>query len=239
MSQHSRSEPFDLQVARGQIPFHSSVNIFGFQVAATSAQYLVWENVADYVYPTSASTLTLVSTSASDTSALSVLISGLDINYNPASEVLALNGVTNVTTVNSYFRVNTMVCTNGLNVGVITLKQSANILAQINAGIGKSQAALFTVPAGNSFFATRFTGFSNEAGGGNNFSSWRARLSNATTGQVLYILQSPFISTYNIQRVTPFGYVEKSDLQWQISTGTGTSPVGANVEGYLVQNNYP
>ena len=124
-------EPFDLQVARNQIMGHQVVSIFGYQSSVTTTAIPIWENAAAYVYPTSATTLTLVSSSASDDTLASVLINGLDANFNPISETLFLNGVTGVTTVNSYLRVNSMILVSSgtgqtTNVGTITLKQSSN-----------------------------------------------------------------------------------------------------------------
>jgi hypothetical protein len=52
-------EPFDLQVARNQIMGHQVVSIFGYQSSVTTTAIPIWENAAAYVYPTSATTLTL------------------------------------------------------------------------------------------------------------------------------------------------------------------------------------
>ena len=150
-------EPFDLQVARNQIAGHQTVSIFGYQASVGTTPIPIWENASTYTFPTSASTLTLVSNSTSDNTSASVLISGLDANFNPISETLFLNGTTGVTTVNSYLRVNGLVMASPgtsqvTNVGTITIKQSTNTLAQINAGVGKSQSTVFTVPNGYTFY---------------------------------------------------------------------------------------
>ena len=83
ITRQGQYEPFELQVARGQIYGHSSINIFGFSAAVGStALGPLWEGLTvsggAYAYPSSASTLTIVSDSASDTSALSIQIQGLD-----------------------------------------------------------------------------------------------------------------------------------------------------------------
>lgn len=237
------SEPFELQVARGQIPWHSQVNIFGYQAAVTTAgPYPVWEVVGAYTYPASASTMLLYSSSASDTNC-AVLISGLDSNYNQISETLVLtNGTTGVTTVNSYLRINGMVALDAsytLPVGNIILGNAGKtvIYAQMNAGIYKSQMAIYTVPAGYTFYLVRVDAYANEAGSGNNYAIYRVYQKNNVSGQTFYVLQSPFIGRYEARRVIPFPYTEKSDLQWQVATGTSTSPVGVIIEGILIKNN--
>jgi len=229
--------PWFVQVARGLVPNTSIVNIFGYQANVTgTAGIPVWENATTYTFPVTAAQLTIVSTSTSDTSAKSVLIQGLDSAYNQISEVIALNGTVAVTSVNSYLRVNFVTFTNSINVGTITFKQSTNIVAQINPGIGKNQAAIYTVPAGYTFYGMRFTGFSNEAGGGSNYTTWVANVKNATTGQNFLVAQAPFFVPYNIARIIPFTYAEKFDVQWQLATGTGSSPCSVNVEAFLISN---
>ena len=232
--------PWYLQVARGQVAGCSVVNVFGYQAAATTSFHLIWENAAAYVYPTAAAQLSIVSSSASDTSARSIFISGLDSSYNVITETKALNGTTPVTSVNSYFRVNSVVMANALNTGTITLTSpspsASNVVAKIDAGIGKNQAALYTVPAGYTLYGNRFSGFSSEAGGGMAYTTWRAYINNAVTGQTFVVAQAPFGNSYLLQRTVPFAFAEKSDIEWQLATGTGTHPVSVNVEGVLISN---
>ena len=49
-------EPFELQVARGQITGHSTVNIYGVQASVATSYIPVWENASAYTYPASAAT---------------------------------------------------------------------------------------------------------------------------------------------------------------------------------------
>ena len=232
--------PWYMQVARGQVAGCSVVNIFGYQAAATTSFHLIWENTANYVYPTAAATLSIVSSSTADTSAKSILITGLNSSYNVITETKTLNGTTPVTSANSYFRVNSVVMTNALNTGVITLTSSSpsagNVVAKIDAGIGKNQAALYTVPAGYTLYGNRFSGFSSEAGGASAYTTWRSYISNAVTGQTFVIAQAPFGNNYIIERTVPFTFTEKFDIQWQLAVGTGTHPVSVNVEGVLISN---
>ena len=238
-------EPFDLQVARGQISGHSILSLFGYQTSITTAVIPVWENATAYTYITAASTLTLVSTSASDDTAAKVLISGLDANFSPISETLALNGVTGVTTVNSYFRVNSLLLVSpgtsqNTNVGTITLKQSSNIVAQINIGIGKSQSTVYTVPAGYSFYLDLAEVNTSNNYTGSTIVTYRVQSINNATGVKLAVLQQPFVSNYVANRSsTPFAYSEKTDIQWQLSTNTGTIAAGVIISGKLIKNYLP
>ena len=79
-TQYGKNEHFELQVARGQIPGHEVVNVFGYASAVSTSFVSVWENNAAYVFPTVASTMVVSSSSASDT-AVSVQIFGLDSSF--------------------------------------------------------------------------------------------------------------------------------------------------------------
>lgn len=120
-------EPFDVQVARGQVMGHSTVNIYGYGAAITTSTIPAWENATAYTFPVAATTMNLVSTvnTGADLTA-TILISGVDANYAPISETVALNGTTVVVTTKSYFRINSMVVTSGAPTGVITLKDLTN-----------------------------------------------------------------------------------------------------------------
>ena len=236
-------EPFDLQVSRGQITGHQTLSLFGYQSAVGNTKIPVWENATAYTYITSASTLTLVSTSASDDTVAKVLISGLDSSFNPISETLALNGTTGVTTVNSYFRVNSMILTSPgtsqtTNVGTITLKQSSNVIAQINVGIGKTQMSIYTVPAGYSFYLDLAEVNTSNSYTSSNIITYSVQAINNTNNVKLAVLQQPFVSIYVANRASdPFVYTEKTDIQWQLVTSTATTvSAGLIIAGKLIKN---
>ena len=236
-------EPFDLQVSRGQISGHSTLSLFGYQSAVGNTKIPVWENATAYTYITSASTLTLVSTSASDDTVAKVLISGLDSSFSPISETLALNGTSGVTTVNSYFRVNSMTLTTPgtsqtTNVGTITLKQSSNVIAQINVGIGKTQMSIYTVPAGYSFYLDLAEVNTSNSYTSSNIITYSVQAINNVTGVKLAVLQQPFVSIYLANRASdPFVYTEKTDIQWQLVTSTATTvSAGLIIAGKLIKN---
>jgi len=243
ITRQARSEPFDLQVSRGQITGHQTLSLFGYQSAVGNTKIPVWENATVYTYITSASTLTLTSSSASDDTLASVLINGLDSNFKPISEIIFLNGASNVTTVNSYFRVNSMFMLSpgtgqSTNVGTITLKQSSNIVSQINAGIGKTQSTVYTVPAGFSFYLDFAEVNTSNSYTSSNIVTYSVQAINNVTGVKLNVLQQPFVSIYTANRSSdPFLYAEKTDVQWQLVTSTSTTiAAGVIIAGKLISN---
>jgi len=77
ITRSGQTEPFDLQVARGQIAGHQTVSIFGYQAAVTATSIPIWENATTYTFPTTATTLTCSSTSVTDVSPAAFTINGL------------------------------------------------------------------------------------------------------------------------------------------------------------------
>jgi hypothetical protein len=75
----SKSEFVELQIARGLVGGHTSLNISGYQASVGGVFIPIWENAAAYVYPTNG-TMLLWSSSASDTNVL-IQINGLDANF--------------------------------------------------------------------------------------------------------------------------------------------------------------
>ena len=158
------SEPFELQVARGQVAYHESVYKFGNNAEVADSTETIWQQGGLYSYLSAASVLKVSSSSANDTSAgtgaRTVELFGLDGDYNEINEVVTLNGQTAVNTTQSYLRINRMIVrsagSGGYNVGIIyagtgtvTTGVPANIYATINGdGTNQTLMALWTVPAG-------------------------------------------------------------------------------------------
>jgi hypothetical protein len=228
---------FNLQVARGKVNGVSLVNLYGYQAAVDDTFIPIWENPTTYTYPLNGGEqMTLYSSSASDTN-VTVFIDGLDLNFLPINESLLLtNGTTGVTTVNSYRRINSMRITGSVNpVGIIRLANSGKTTtyAQIAIGTGRTQWSIYTVPAGYTFFLNRVTA---AASATNSDKVLRYRVYQISgTGLQSLVLQSPWIDTYETLRVIPNPYLEKTSIQWQVTSDT-ISQVGLRVEGILIRN---
>lgn len=169
ISQAGRSEPFALQVSRGQIESHRSITVFGYNSDLDQTEESVWPDGGSVPHGLAASVLEVSSTSASDASAgvgaRTVLIEGLDANYAEISEVVTLNGQTAVTTTKTYKAINNMM--------VLTVGSTAHNVGAINIGTGTVTAGVpavlwdligatynqrttghYTVPAGYTAYLT-------------------------------------------------------------------------------------
>ena len=231
-------EPFDLQVSRSQIMGHSTVNIYGFQNAVTTANIPIWEVAGAYTFPASATIMHLAS-SVNTTGDIgpTIKINGLDSGYNVISETLTLNGTTVVNTVNSYLRINSMLVTSGAPTGVITLKDLTNTTtyAQISASFGRTQMAIYTVPAGYTFYLSRVDAYTSANGSTADWVQYR-NVNTTSAGVTSLTQQAPFTNTYHSQRVMPRPFDEKTDIQLQAKTSANTYVVAIAAEGYLIQN---
>jgi hypothetical protein len=167
------SEPFELQVARGQIAYHKPLFKFGNNNTVGDTLETIWAEGGLYSYLTAATVLKVSSSSTDDTSAgtgaRTVQLYGLDADYNEINELVTLNGQTAVNTTQSFLRINRMVVrsagSGGANAGVVyagtgtvTTGVPANVYASVNGVTGANQSlmSLWTVPAGYTAYLLQY-----------------------------------------------------------------------------------
>lgn len=168
--------PFALALPSGQVAGYSGVNKFGRAKKADSGTDTdIWDraNAAAaqtiWTAPTQARTHQIASTSASDdgdpagVGAQTLRIYGLTgWGADEVSEVITMNGTTDVPTANQYVIIHRKkVLTwgaSGPNVGVITATADADgtVTAQINAGEGQTQMAVYGVPSTKIAYITSY-----------------------------------------------------------------------------------
>ncbi len=167
----------DLLVALKVYPKISHINKFGCATNVDNGIATdVWDraNITDdqdtWVAPTAAVIHNIKSTSASDTvagaGARTIQVCGLvDFDTNEVSEIVTLNGITDVPTVNSFVIIHRMeVLTKGatsINVGTITATGIGGgnpVTAQINVGEGQTLMAIFGIPLTQIGFMTNMYG---------------------------------------------------------------------------------
>ena len=221
-----------IQVSRGLVRDSEARNIFGFNTAIGTSFVAAWENAVAYVYPNTALQMTAVSSSASDTN-VTILIMGLDENYNRKSNTVTLNGTSTVN-IGEFFRINDVITISGNAVGDVTIANNNITYAKINAGTGKNQASIFTVPAGYEFYLYRIDAFCASAVQNNRILFFRNFI-RQPNGVVLQVAQTSFLEQMNIQRRIPFRYAEKTDIQLQVRGSAGTQEIGVFAEGILTK----
>ena len=235
-----QSGPFETQVAMGKVPGVTGLSISGYSPSVGTDFQPAWED-GQYVFFNTANTVLVWSESASDSN-VSIQINGLDSSYNIQSEVVVLgaNSVVGVQTTKQYLRVNSINLTRTpQNVGKIHAGSTdktitlAYIGSNSDPSLGRSQMTVYTVPAGYTFFLTQSTWYTNQTG--SQTALYRSWTKNAA-GVVNVVLTFPFTTSYQSTKVVPRPYTEKTDIQWQVASSSGTSRVGGQIEGYLISN---
>lgn len=184
-----RTEPFELQVARGQIEGHRSVVVFGYNGDVDTSMETVWPAGGILTFPAAALQMKVSSSNTNDTAAgtgaRTVVIEGLDTDHLEISETVTLNGQTAVTTTKSFLHINNAyVATTGsglsaagdiyIGTGVVTAGVPATIYDVIAFDYNSRITGSYTVPAGYTAYLVQGL-----------FSSGQVSGSNAVTGRLM------------------------------------------------------
>lgn len=223
------------------LAYQRSIFRSSYNPSVGTTEATIWPKNTEYVFPSVAAQMTLYSSSALDTTQ-SVLVEGLDANYNEISEVLVLNGQTGRQSALSYLRVNTLmvlvdspVGNISFGTGLAVLGVPANTYAYIHAGDNISNAAVYTVPAG---YTLRLTSGSVSAGGSSGSQVVTAKFYSRIAG-VRYLTAN--ITIANSFQFFPYNpnldIPEKSDIYNNVLTSSNTASVSATFNGYLIRNN--
>jgi hypothetical protein len=159
---------FRMDVARGLHPEHSDEHKFGYNAAIPNGSfadvYTYGASVAVYPWPTAALPMRIrVGGNGADDSsgagARSIMVQGLDTNFQPIEEVIVTKGaLVSDSTSQSFRRVYRafVVDTGAYGVGntgaILVENTSGAVLAHIPVGIGQTQQTHYTVPAGKTAY---------------------------------------------------------------------------------------
>ena len=224
-----------LEIASERMPEVVPVNIFGFSRSVGTTFQTIWNDGGQYVHPSAAVQMSCVSTSASDT--MTIVISGLDANYETIAEIVQLNGTTPVTTTNLFYRINSATILSGSNVGDITVSQGGTEYANIEATLGTTQACVYTVPADHSLYIFRISLTSGTVNS-NKYITYRNRI-DSSTGRVLRVAEATFqLNMQTFDRQIPFRIAPKSDFQFEAKSSSGTNELSIFVEALLMKDKY-
>jgi len=155
ITRFGKTEPFELQVVRGQVENHKTVFKFGYNPDIDGAEETIWDVGGIYAYPGSAVAMTVTTdagTPAND-NGVKVVVEGLDGDYNEVSEEVTLAGSGTATTTQTFFRVNRSYVSGSQEpTGNLNITNGGTTYARITIGENQTLMAMWTVPAG-------YTGF--------------------------------------------------------------------------------
>jgi hypothetical protein len=235
MASNDKYINWEAAVALGKTTGNEAWNIFGYNTGAGTNLRAMWyrANTTDYVFPSAAQIMQVKSTDAADT--MNLLIQGLDANYDRISETVTLAGTSVVSTTKEYLRLNGAIILAGSNAGTIDigddLAGTPTYYKGIRPGDGRCQDSFSTIPRGYQFALYRIDAFSAD-GTAAKPAVFRNYVANES-GRILNVARTTFFNNMNIQRRIPFVYAEKTDIQFQLSSITGSHEMGVFGEGVL------
>lgn len=234
----------NIPIAAGEVDGYADVHKFGMIDGSIGTNWTTIWSAADVVgtilYPwdTAAGTLSVVSTedddADGDVGAHSIVVEGLDADYNPVSESFTLSGETETAEGSVVFhRVNRAYITEGnTNVGKIQIKNGTTLVAEIAEEMGQTQMCVYTIPAGKTGYLTRL-----------------ATSSSKNISTIVSLFQRPYQKTFvrtasaialyqNNQTITydiPLRFPEKTDLDLR-QKGSANNVLAADFNIILVDN---
>lgn len=229
----------EVAVAHGLLYGYQLVNKFGENADVDAAED-IWDGGGNYTgFPTtgSAETVTLISSSASDTSngtgMRTATVFGLDGNYNQVQETVTLNGTLGATTTQTFWRVHRITGitagSSGTNVGTITTRHTtttANVFSVMPIGAGQSRSTAFTIPSGYTGYLNSYNGilFDNTANRAS-IALWIRRFEGCVILPITFVASTQFNSTLQIYGGVPIP--EKADV---IFRATAVQNANADIE---------
>lgn len=256
-------EDFALQAARGDIAGVFRYTVFGLNgdMDTQSAPEDLWSQGGDVNYPAAASVMNISSSSAQDgvagTGVRSVIVQGLDANFDPIEETVTMNGTTPVTTTQEFRRINRIASVasgsgndaDGLiyvYTGTATggVPDDASLIYRtIPVGDTSSEAVSFTVPRNmEAFIYTIATQI--RAGSSGNYVDMQLRtrrlLDTPTTLKADPVFRARRIwvvtreSPYEKELPLPFKVEEASDMKIRGVSGNGNNLIVAGTMDFLL-----
>lgn len=242
---------FLTEVSKGNIPGHEQIHRGAQNPTVGTTWECIWENGSAVSFPLIAIRLNISSSDTDDvaggTGAWNVTIIGLDASWLEINETIQLNGQNNVTTVNSYIRINFFYIreagssnTNEGNIYAGTGTLAAGIppstynLIGVSGGTGHGRAlsSFYSVPINHTAFILNIYTSSNEDKKFDVGINIRAYGEGWTFRDIFHIFRTDVVYTYDI----PLKLEEQSDIRLCAKVGTGTAAVAGGYCLLLVEN---
>lgn len=148
------------QVSFGNISNYSDKTMQARADGLTSVEKTAWNEPGIFVYPTTPDVLVLNSTDAGDNpsggGAAAVFVEGVGPGFIAQSEVFVLDGLSDVTSISTWLRVNRTVVISlgssatygGGNLGIVRASVGGLVVDRIDIGDGLSSVGVFSCPIG-------------------------------------------------------------------------------------------
>lgn len=242
---------WSINISAGNVDGVSYIEKFGMNTDVDANKETIWDGGDIYTYIATAETVTVTSSSGSDsaagTGARTVEVQGLNSSYEVVTETLTVGGAGGTVEFLRVFRAVVITAgSDGVNVGTISITSdsTSTVLAQIGvdgtgsnaAGRGQTFMALYTIPAGKTGYLTQWTvGSGKQNTDAVAFILARdATITNAAFNSKDIITVSA--TTYSKNYTIPLQFTEKTDIEVRAYSGTNNSLVSSTFNLILYDN---
>lgn len=235
-----RPSDFKYETALGLRQGYTLWNKFGHNLDIDIGTESIWSTGGLFVPIVTARTLSVVSTSTADddggTGANSIIIYGVDANWEAQTVVVTMDGTTPVVTTETWMGINRMAIylsgSGGVNAGNITATATteATVQAEIPVGLGTSQHGLFFVQAGHqALMDWLYITLVKNSGGTQPELTVKCWVTSAVSGSKYEVfrdyIQGAFENHTEIRPSQPFVVGEKSIVDFQATTDQNNTEV--------------
>ena len=253
---------FLIEVAKGNVPGHSSVNKFGHNASADAGDDIWGADGVYGFYPTAAVAVDIKSSIDSDngataTGAIQVLVQGLTTDWVFATETITIDGTAAVEMTTPFIRLFRAFVfeagSNNTNNGNLTVYPrangsgvtTANVGIYIGAGEGQTQQAIYTIPDGKTgYFLKGYVALNNDDKGGEDGTfQWLMRANNGVNGAWLVKGEVGLVnigsSHWTYEYGIPVGAIpERTDIRIRLSAESDQMSTVAGFDLLLVDDGY-
>lgn len=251
----TRPTDYHMEVALNRRQGASTWNKFGYNedVDVASGNEIIAEFGGTFQYITSGETINIVSTSTDDdgdpagSGANSVIIWGVDENWDPQLEVVTLNGTTTVTTSSQWIGINRvsiyLAGSGKKNAGKITVTASSSgyTMATMPADQGTTQQLLFYVPQSHQFLAEwLYFNALKSSGGGSPEVTVKGWVFSAVANAEFEVyrdgIDTGLMEHIDVSPPLPFVIGEKSIIWFTCSSSANDTSIRGRMSGELVKD---
>ena len=219
----------NIPIAAGQVEGYSHINKFGHTGADINGTTTIWDGSNGiYTWPTAAGVVAVASSSQSGET---VVVEGLDVNYNIISEETTIGG----TTTAEFYRIYRAYMTGDQNENDVTFSIGGTSYAIILADNGQTLMTTYTVPAGKTAYLMQLTCTMDKTNAPTYFRLMSRPVDNGTSFNIKSQLGSQGGNPVNFEYAVPLRFPEKTDIKVDVIT-QGAVGCGATYDLILVDN---
>lgn len=222
-----------VDLSKGKLYGASFIDKFGYNASVGTSYETIWSGSNIYTYIATAGTAVVTSSNTAADNGGTVLVQGLDANYNEVSETLTIGGSAGSVQFYRVFRASLKTANTGdTNSGTITVTVDSKSAAIIDPDYGQTLMALYTIPKDK-------TGFLFQLDVGNSKQTEievKVLMKNGASGvwnTISFITTREGFVEKNFH--VPLSIPQKHDIELR-AKGSATSAVSGGFELVLVDN---